>query len=292
VTFLTADDVKSQGLLPDYDRAFAPGSLAVFQQAIVYEQTSHPQEAEIVTGTAIAAAAMGFAVDYVKGELEKESGRYTAQFSQHAALQRFLERIPGDKPRWRQRIFAVRIGRITKEHPADSPAFELILGIGPADYTDLPHENALFLTRPLRVQTLASKAKVLEIKPWSYLIPPFVWPYLLTAHEELKTSVDIKVDQVGVSRKGEGQAVTAPAWQLQLPNYSMKDRPVWHANDGKLKAEPLAALTADPNAIYSVTATVTERDESNAQQQIKTASEFVGKQREKLVNAAKGAGEK
>ncbi|MDX2170578.1 MAG: hypothetical protein SF182_26130 [Deltaproteobacteria bacterium] len=158
-----------------------------------------------------AALATEFAVDFVKKELEEEATRYSAQFQGQAFFDDFwvvaatdIEnehqtvtrtdskgRVSTDLFAWgsrettyRQRYCGIEITRTTKAHPKATPAFRLILGLAPSK------DQQFLLAAPLSAQTQAAKAKVLDDRWWTQV---FLYGFALDAGDEVETHVDAEI---------------------------------------------------------------------------------------------------
>jgi hypothetical protein len=253
----------------------------------------------------IVGAAVGFAVDYVKKELEEEATRYEAQFKGTVTDDAFwrVERevkdfklistangtntvkFSTDTFLW-QRYFGFRVTRKIK----GELAFELVCGIAPSK------DKQFLKIAPLYTRTTKAKAKILSNKLYQnlHLIPVLMrWPT-----EEIEQTVH--VEMTGFWKKNQDVNVTTLAGSdMFLYNYNLGKRSAivpekendrasgWISSvpySVDSKGEPLWNDKARDHSlgVFTLKVTVTERDPSNAKQKLESAAKLVGDNKDKL----------
>lgn len=245
----------------------------------------------------LAAEATGLLVGYVTNGLNQEASLYTAQFGRTRAFDSFWQITPTGT---NVNYYGFEIIRTTKNHqikdanqPENTAAFDLVCGIRPSS------DQKVVEIAPLRYARNSSKAKVLDITWWSWFVPPFIQPlFLLPKHGTyVKTSVDIEVDAIWVSGNEQVNLNKVAAFTIDLPDADLDKPKVLYASSENSLGESSgwvggipfsAAIAVSPNGItyagtFTLKATVTEKDPSNAQQDLQKLGTLIGSQDQKII---------
>lgn len=211
---------------------------------------------------------------------------------------------------YQQRYFGFQVTRKVKDDPM---AFNLVCGIAPT------HDQQLFRVAPLYFQTRKAKAKVLSDQWWTW---PMFWTWggklTKTPEHHLNTKVDIemdgywkdkdqtmKINKLAIlslkfdgydisSQKQNAAAPTEKAPPAQPNPIRAKDGTIKQAVSGFLVSVPVSLdpegkpITSgeklDALGTFTVKATVTESDASNAKQDLEQAAKWVSEQKPAILN--------
>lgn len=269
-----------------------------------------------IAAAPIVAAAAGFAVDYIKKQLEEEATRYSAQFEGTAYIDNFWTigtrlLTAADLPpeiaasleakslmieivstQRRQHYFGFEMTRTTKEHPGggEPPAFRLVAGIAPST------DQQVLLVAPLLFETQAAKAKVLDARWWTWVPIPYGWA--LDASDEIETKINLELTATWRTapdrdKKQVYQTEKIFGWSTDLPGQDLNQPKPIDTIGGKLRQTggwfgtvPIS-YDLDGVPVGTGTATlrvlVTEHDPSNAKKALEQAADAVGNQKETVV---------
>jgi hypothetical protein len=237
----------------------------------------------------LAGAAVGAVVDIVQAELKKEAARHTQQYSAFLYADDFW-----DKKSPRYGGFEIRRETTAYGHvPADAegdacearPAFRLVCAFVPSR-----HEPRLFLIRPVFLQVNSAKAKV---SPSG------------RAGRVLTIEARTLIEAMAIDDKGNFFQREVADALLKVPGYSLETSrqltSTYSEDDGKWTG-PLASQVAgyfmapiasgdggQSGGAFRLALVVTETDDSRAQKTLLQFSDFVGEQRERVVEVVKGA---
>ena len=263
----------------DYRRAFGdspPGLPPAGQQMPVIK-------------TAVASAAVGFVVDFVKAQLEEESERYRAQYVGQVASDRFWTRN-------KDGLVPNVIGFLLRRYWEDSNvlASEIVVGF------NMAADGSVFRVCPLSMSMTVSKAKILSDEIW-WLPLPTTWVRYAagsTGHE-VGVSLGVEMNGYWVDDKSKDLHVAnIAALDLQMPAYDLNARAQLHVGDGSLRAGPSGWLLAPPVSaltghspglgVFDLRVVITEHDPSNAKKWLEKLANRVGEEKDNLVNKVKG----
>lgn len=195
--------------------------------------------------------------------------------------------------------------RVSRSVPDTTNAFVLVCGIAPSS------DQQLFKIAPLYLETEKAKAKVLGDVWWTYLLP-WVWPgkFIKTDGHHIDTKVDIEIDGYWKDKDQQLKITKLAAIPLNFQGYDIGTPIPLTASGqragttnkvGKLKTtasgwllsvpfsldaagKPVLAGESSPFAgAFTLKATVTEKDPSNAKQGLEQASELVGQQKQTIL---------
>ncbi|BBM86566.1 hypothetical protein [Candidatus Uabimicrobium amorphum] len=234
-------------------------------------------------GAAAAAALVGLAVDYGKKKLEEEASLHVAQYEKRLAVDEFWrkeEETATRKIKYFPNYYAFEIVRKTT---ANEVSYRKVFGLAPSK------DRSVFLVAPLKTELNSTKAKVSGLRLWS-AIPIFWWhPLLLNYEDEIEIDIDVDIDAIWVDKNQKPH--------MDKRTFSTKEKhkltfPVEKTGDGSNKFGWFHAIqrssnqmTGDPGlGTFWINVRVTERDPSNAKKRLEQAAEFLGEQKETIVN--------
>ena len=281
IKMLTSQEMEANRYEADYLKAFV---------APLPHKRIGAQAAPLVG--AAAAAAVGFAVDFVQKELQKEATRYEAQFGYTLAGEEFWEYKP-NTTNYVQRYAGFEVTRAVQDEPQ---AYKFVCGIGPSK------DGQMFRLAPLQLQIRKAKAKVItDEKAW--WLAPTVWigKMFRTGGHEIDTDVEIEMDGYWRGKDQELHITKLAGLKLKFPSYPLTNPPpLLTASRGDLSDPPSGWLLAPPISYtpkgqlvgagagtFTLKVLVTERDKSNARQYLEDAAKLVSEQKPKLVEAIK-----
>lgn len=193
---------------------------------------------------------------------------------------------------YRQNYYGINVTRKV----GTNLAFKFVLGIAPSA------DGQFFRVAPIYFVTHKSKAKVLSDRTITYLAP-WNWPSKLikTEGHEISTTVSLDFQSFWKDEKQENRTAQIMTHTFSVENYDLTKHPVLTAkpqageekigstSSGWLVTPPLSLdPTGKPirslySGVFSVKATVTEKDPSNAKQYIEQAATYVGEQKDRLT---------
>lgn len=296
-----------------------------------------------VTASAVAAAAIGFAVDYVKKELQQEATLYEAQFRASDAYDNFwilttngttqlesavtrktterienrtvgtnteprirtevtevvTEKVRKDYGGYRQNYFGIEIQRLV----GGKPALKAVIGLAPSS------DQQFFAMAPLSFQTWRTKAKILSDRTITYFAP-WNWPgKLMKTHgHHVNTTLSIEMDGYWKTQPQEAHITKLTATEFQFQGYDISDCKEWTASgregDGtKLSQKTAGWLLGVPISIlpngnmvqpatgyagtFAIRVLVTEKDPSNAKEDLEKAAKLLEDNKAKIVELTK-----
>lgn len=235
--------------------------------------------AQAIAAAPLVALAVGFAVDQVKSEIEKEAELYEAQFDATLYDRGFWD-VPPDTQTGVPHFYGFELLRTVRGFDqSDRPAYRLICGIAPANA--LPGQGIsktderIFAVKPLFFQTRAAKAKVL-------------WP-----GRRINSKIDLAFDATWIDRDQNVHQERIATANFEFKNYDLVAAPPLttelHALAGWFAGIPISYDSqGNPkgNGAFKVTAIVTESDQSQAKQTLERISKYLGEKKQTIVNAA------
>jgi hypothetical protein len=261
-----------------------------YEKAFGYKPGDANESKLLVAAPAIAAAAVGFVMDYVSKQLAEEAKKYEAQFG---------DTIYDDKF-WSGKSIQTYYGlEVTRSVEGESNAYRLVCGIAPTS------DKQLLLMKPLIFQTKKAKVKVIGNGLASYLA---VYPLIFNKPgNEINSTIDFTI--TGYFKDTDQKMKTVPmgAFSFKFPSYNIAKASVlkWsvkqgemnaieipHQSSGVLDTAPIS-FAMDSNGkpvpvdsasfgVFSITSTVTETDTSNAKENIEKIGKLVSDQKPKL----------
>jgi hypothetical protein len=300
---VVGENVSLKTLYPAEMLQYSNEWQSVFGQSLLQPTPSGSNAPQFAAALAapLAAAATGFLVGYVTNGLNREASLYTAQFGKTRAFDSFWE-ITTSETGTNQNLhyYGFELTRHTKAHNGtdplkqkDAPAFTLVCGMRPSS------DGRLIEIAPLLYERTSSKAKVLNIQWWSFLLPPFIHPLFLLPNQgtRVKTSVDIEVDAVWITGNEVANLSKVAAFTIDLPDFDLDAKiDVIRASgdntlgesSGWIAGIPISNITLPAvgtkyAGTFTLKATVTEKDPSNAQQDLQKLGTLVGGQEQKVI---------
>lgn len=284
---LTKNDIETS-YKDSYRSAF--GSMTACSRSYIQEKPGIMPEAQTVAPIigSVATAAVGLGIDYIKSALQKEAGKYETQFGNTRFVDDFyLVSEDAKRTEYKGKYCGFEIVRQTNKHNT-YPAFKAIYGMAATN------NQFLYKVAPLYFKTQSTKAKVLSTKWYSYLIPPFFWPLLLNDGDEIKTTIDLEVTTYALAENGAFSSEKVGSFSHSVGNYDISKSQEMRANgegENALDAQILGIVYVAPefktnektSGILSIKALVTEKDPSNAKDQVEKLGELVGQQKDKVV---------
>jgi len=294
VRFLELEELRAD-FASDWAAAFGPGT--PLEPLVLEDAASNPEGLRSVSS--LMALLVPLAADYITDRIDEEATRYEAQYAATQTVDDFWQRGPiGVRKDWTQRYLGLEITRRTTAH---DPAVRIVLGLAPVA------EKDRLKVAPLHVSVASSKAKVLDTTPWSFL-PPLWWQFLLEAGQLVDVSLRLEsrssvVDQPPNADGGVARASTATLIEtssepreVSLGHFDLSAPRPWRAREhggevGVIGTLPLPMVsTAARNdgtvlvaGVLGVSATVTERDPSNARKFLTKLSKSVKEQAARYV---------
>jgi hypothetical protein len=278
VTMLTWEQMT------DFQRDY----LAVFKSQGHLVVPKPTQPGAFVAAAPLAAAAVGFAIDYVKKRLDEEATLYEAQFSQRIAADGFWIRKSASD-RWQQNYHGFKVTRYV-EGKAE-PAYLLVCGMAVSE------DGRMLQVAPLYFVTQKAKAKVLAKRGWSFL-----WDWALNTGDEIESHTDISIDAVYVNDDGKVETIALASFPIDIGHYPLSPdanayrilRKSPDSGQGLLETAPagwfggvpISANIGDDRTqagTFWIGATVTEKDPSNAKRYLEAASKAIEGQRESII---------
>jgi len=282
--------------LIDYDAASATNSFGAefrsnYFAAFNEYPGDHPEPKFLLPAAPIAAAAAGFVLDYVSKSLAEEAKLYQAQFGDSIADSRFFHLVSG------QRQFNY-YGLVVTRDLVDSDghlenAYTLVCGICPTA------DARLMTMKPLIFTTPKAKVKVVGNGPCSYLA---VYPWLFKKPgDQINSTVDFKIDGYFRDKDQLMKVIPMGAFSFKFPGYSLGSHHKLRAASadavtkipdqasGFLDSAPQSidqdgkAVVADFTGAFTLKATVTETDTSNAQENLEKLGELVSGQKNTVI---------
>lgn len=233
--------------------------------------------AYVMDGGVVAAAAVGFLVDYVKARIEEESDRYRAQYSSQVASEKFwndaAKRIPS--------VVGFRLRRLWGEGELAS---ELIVGLC------MSADGTMFRVSPLSFKMSAAKAKVMSDE-WRWLLLPTSWIRYAMGSTGHEVAVNVGIEMTGywVEDKKGLHVEKLAALDLRLPDYDLEKMPCLRTSSGTLVKQLSGWLLAPPisgtkgRGVFDLAVVVTEHDPSNAKQWLEKLAKRLGEERENII---------
>jgi hypothetical protein len=226
----------------------------------------------------IGGLAVNFVFDLLKEAVAKEAALYERQFGATIYDDKFWDGPPilqQGQLQFSRRVYGFEIVRKTAAHPNDAakntPAFRMVCGFR-ANAAD----PRLFVIKPLAFQTVGAKAKV-------------------AGDGLLDTKIDIAIHATWID-KGQTTHVNRIALtSFSVESYHTKSHPVLIDELGDENAGWFAGIpvSVDMNGkpkgdgVYSITASITERDASKTKETIEEIGRIIEAQRERVRETIK-----
>lgn len=248
-----------------------------------------PEEVKIqaAPAAAIGAAALGFAVDFAKTQIEEEAEHYVAQFSATLAADEFWKvKEDKDGKYWVQNYEGFELTRVTKATSADKPAFRLVCVLKPSK------DNRAFLVEPVYLKVERAKAKVLSFRYWSLL-----WGWLLRTGNEVEAEVDVEANALWVDDEQAAHVDKIAAFGFKK-RYDLSSEKALTASDLNLKAGWFPGI---PQSLYPdvngnllrgfgtfwIRINVTERDPSQAKKYLERMARTLEEKKPQIIGVVK-----
>lgn len=278
-----------------------------------YKPAALPALAAPIIGLAV-----DFAMDFVKGQIQEEAGKYEMQFEGIGYIDKFWQRqedpvklgaedtLGKQLEQKRLRLFQIslvqhyygfEVVRATTAHPANDPAFRLLFGVAPSS------DRQVFLIAPLLAKTHSARVKVLSRRWWTWFPIPYGWA--LDASDEVQTKVNVELSAIWRERQSGAfdqrfQHDKLMSFTFDLPTQHLSGDnaalevggklPLWIG--GWFGSVPISfdALNQPVgNGTGTLRVVVTERDPSNAKQRLEQAAEAIEKHRDEWKKQAQDA---
>lgn len=219
----------------------------------------------------LVAPLIGYAIDFIKAELDDEAKRYERQFDAVIYDDGFW--IAEEDYKWG----AFELTRTTKSTRGTDtrPAFRFVCAIVPS-----VHDPNVFLLKPLFFQVTSAKAKVASSK------------------STISVKVNVVIDAMWWDPKSEllkTGKIALTTWKIggydiakQKPKFFSEKGTQPHTA-GWFGAVPLTHPDATSGGAFKLTVIVTERDESKAANYIERASKMLGENKDRIVNQLTGS---
>lgn len=235
---------------------------------------------------ALVGAAVGFAVDQIKAEVEKEAELYEAQFSASRYGSGFWETLPGNAT-GTPHYWGIEITRYARGYnplaaasgKGPATAYRLICAVVPASLLTDPSggfatDERIFAIKPLLFETNASRAKVLQF----------------TGHT-INSRVNLALDAIWID---QSQAVHQE--RVATADFDFKGQEIVHPTPQLLKGKLAGWFAGLPvsvdekgnlkgNGAFKLTALVTESDPGQAKQTFERIAKYIGDQKDTIVKA-------
>jgi|ERR1017187_5710084 hypothetical protein len=245
-----------------------------------------------IAAAPIIAAAANFALDYVAKALQDEAKLYTAQFGDTIADSHFWL-IEAGKPQ--PNYYGVRITRdIVDSKGRRTNAYKLVCGFCPTP------DGRLITMKPLIFSTHKAKAKVIGNGPASMFA---VYPWIFNhPNNQINSTVDFKIDGYFKDKDQFMKVIPMGAFSFKFPAYDLSSAKELTAaatnKNNRIPAQSSGFLDTAPFSIdpdgkafvqvnftgsFTMKATVTEADTSNAQQNIEKLGELVSQQKQAII---------
>lgn len=261
-----------------------------------------PKGEEFAFAAPLAAAAAGFAMDFIKKRMEEEASHYEAQFSKRKAEQDFWifkqpkvkdkngKEIPktdreGKSMPVEQKLnyAGFEIVRETIEHPYSDPAFRMVFTFMSSN------DGTALMIKPTYIREASAKAKVLS--NWS-VASWFNW--FTKADGEVEVNVDVKLDAFWTDEKNISHQDRVASYPLNLGNFDLNkiteldQKDLVEKEGGWFGAIPCSnkAKKDDNNKCgnFWLEVTVTEKDTSNAKKYLEEGAQLAADKKETVIN--------
>lgn len=227
---------------------------------------------------------LGFVVDAVKSELEREATLYEAQFGETIHETGFWSGVSGNigVPRW----LGFEIVRTTAGDKGNSKsaASRIVFAMIPANRfnrnQDLPSDERLFVIKPMWLEVNRSRAKVSQFGPGTLGLTVNVrmnatWiDKAQSVHQD--TIADAKFDFSGVD---------LAAHTIYIDE--LKDKIAGWFGGVPVSVDPVSGALKG-NGTFQLAISVTESDESQVREVIERAAKYLGDNKDKIVQTLGG----